>query len=130
MLLRVERAWIYNKTEEPKIVLKSEAEAYYADGWADSPAKFMTEGGLKGAEKIPIEMQVSAIDGVKEAMNGALNLKLMTKRELAEFSAKHCGLDFKDTKKIKHSDMLEQIEAAMGLDDDDNTDEITREGLL
>ena len=109
------RCWVYHKDLEPKIVNKSETEALYNDGWADSPAEFLD---LK-ANDILIENSTQAqqlgdsILGVAESLNGELNLDLMDKEELEEYAKKHLGVDIDRRKSAKNlvKEIREKLEA-------------------
>jgi hypothetical protein len=92
------RTYIYHATEEPKVVLSDEAEEYYEKGWADTPAKFKTAVEITGADlddKEQVEQAEKAVEGVKDSINGALNLDLMNVKQLKSYAQKHYGKKFK-----------------------------------
>ena len=85
------KCWIYHETAEPRIVESDEAEGYYADGWADTPASFIktTECGIDPSDEIGVQALGEAIEGVAEMANGALNLGVMKDKELKAYAMKH-----------------------------------------
>lgn len=114
------KRWIYHATKDPKVIDDSDFERMQAEGWADSPAEFMDLSlvGLDLAkiaagdqEEIAKAQQAKdAVEGVKDALNGQLNLKSMSKEEVKDYANKHLGLDF-DNKKTKNT-MVKEIKAA------------------
>lgn len=97
------KTWIYHATEEPKVIDQAEYESYKKDGWLDSPAPFLTyeQIGLD-SEKIKAEddhelvkatQAFAAVEGVKECLNGELNLDEMSKAELEEYARKHLDME-------------------------------------
>jgi hypothetical protein len=106
------RTWVYHATKEPMIVYSEEAQQYYDDGWADTPAAFFDlDKHLEaaGQERTPeVEMiYEDSFKGVAESLNAELNLELMEKKELVEYGNRHLGLklSFGQTKKK----MIERI---------------------
>ena len=98
------RTWVYHATEKPKIVLKSEADALFKEGWADTPAAFfdMEKHNLDPKDEEAVQVVGASIKGVKDALNGQLNLGKMSKKQLSAYSDKHVpwsGIDLTDTKK-------------------------------
>jgi hypothetical protein len=114
------KRWVYHATKSPKIVNDSEFERLQAEGWADSPAEFMdlTLVGLDLAkiaagdkqEIAKAQQAKDAVEGVKNALNGQLNLKQMSKAEVKDYAADHLGLDM-NNKKTKNT-MVKEIKAA------------------
>lgn len=106
------KMWIYHATKEPKIIDSEALETMQAQGWADSPAEFMdlTVVGLDLAkiaagdkEEIAKAQQAKdAIEGVKESLNGQLNLSQMSKSDAIEYAHDHLGLEI-DKKKTKNT---------------------------
>ena len=115
------KRWVYHKTKSPKIVNNSEFEQMQAEGWADSPAKFIKLESLgisqekidSGDEEEAAKAQqaLDAVEGVKESMNGALNLSKMSKQELEDYAKEHFGVDL--DRRLKPNKMIKQIEALM-----------------
>ena len=107
------KTWVYHKELDAKIVNQSEADSYYEAGWADSPAAFfdMAKAGFEG-NSTDEEVIGKAIEGVKNAANGALNLKEMTKKELVEYAEVHCGhlLDIKAKKAFLLKEVKKLVE--------------------
>ena len=115
------KRWVYHKTKSPKIVNNSEFEQMQAEGWADSPAKFLKLESLgisqekidSGNEEEAAKAQqaLDAVEGVKESMNGALNLNKMSKQQLEDYAKEHFGVDL--DRRLKPNKMVKQIEALM-----------------
>lgn len=103
------RTWIYHETEEPKIVDQSEAESYYDDGWADSPAKFIktTDFGVEPTDVIAVQGLGESIQGVADYVNGSLNIDLMDKDELEDYAEEHFSIDLDKRKSAKN--LQEQV---------------------
>jgi len=96
------KCWVYHETEEPKIVEADEAQAYYDDGWKDSPRLFVktTDFGVAADDQIAVQQLGEAIEGVAESLNGALNIGEMSKGELEEYAQDHFGKDIDKRKGI------------------------------
>ncbi len=109
------RTWIYHKTEEPRIVYEHQAQEYYDKGWADSPARFLKlkDHGIDPTDPIQVQQIGEAIEGVKDAVNGALNFEDMTKRELVTYAKKHFDVTLKQSDSkvslIKEIDTLFEV---------------------
>ena len=112
------RTWVYHKTEQPKIVYEEDAQIWYDQGWEDSPAKFldidkMADDLTPGEpEEAKVEARLAlknTIDGIDAALEGELNLEIMTKGQLVQYGNQHLGLrlSFGQTKKK----MIERIRA-------------------
>lgn len=95
------KCWVYHKTKEPMIIDADEAEDYYQNGWADSPAKFVkvTDFGIDPDNEADVQALGESIEGVKDMLNGSLNLEGMDKDELEEYAQKHFGVDLDKRKK-------------------------------
>ena len=115
------KRWVYHETKKPKIVNNSEFEQMQAQGWADSPAKFIKleslgisqekiDGGDE-EEAAKAQQALDAVEGVKESMNGALNLSKMSKQQLEDYAKEHFGVDL--DRRLKPNKMVKQIEALM-----------------
>ena len=115
------KTWIYHATKEPKIINQSEYETMSAHGWADSPARFLkletvgisqekiADGDLQEAAKA--QQALDAVEGVKDYMNGSLNLSKMTKEELETYAQYHFGVDL--DRRLKPNTMIKQIKELM-----------------
>jgi hypothetical protein len=115
------KRWIYSATKAPKVINDSEFEQYEAKGWADSPAKFLKledvgidqekikAGNVEEASKA--QQAFDAVEGVKESLNGALNLNKMNKNELEAYAKEHFGVDL--DKRKKPNVLIKQIRALM-----------------
>lgn len=103
--------WIYHETEEPKIVTDEQAEEFYKDGWANSPARFIKLKDI-GIDKDKIkagdvdeeqraQQAMDAVEGIKESLNGALNINKMNKNDLAEYAMEHYGVEIDKGKGVR-----------------------------
>lgn len=91
------KCWIYHVTEEPQIVDADEAQSYYDDGWADSPANFIktTDCGVDPDDEIGVQALGEAVEGVKDMANGALNLEEMKPKQLKAYAKTHFNKEIK-----------------------------------
>ena len=115
------KRWIYSETKDPRIINDSEFEKFEALGWADSPAKFLKLAvvGIDqekidsgDAEEAGKAQQVfDTVEGVKESLNGALNLNEMSKQELEDYAKEHFGVDL--DRRTKPDKMVLKIRALM-----------------
>lgn len=97
------KRWIYHATKEPKIINSKEFDGYEAMGWADTPAKFVSakDFGVDPDNEIMAQQLGDAIEGVKEALNGALNIDSMGKKDLERYARKHFDVELDRRKGIK-----------------------------
>lgn len=97
------KRWIYHAELEPKIINSEEFEAYEKEGWADTPAKFAKISDFGVDEKDPAAVQVlgESIEGVKNRLNGELNIDTMKKPELEEFAKEHFNVDLDRRRSVK-----------------------------
>ena len=111
------KCWIYHESETPKIVDAAQAEAFYAGGWADSPARFIKLESV-GVDKDKVDAGddeetakaqsvLDSVEGVKDSLNGALNLGDMDKNELEDYARDHHGVEL-DKRKSKKN-LIKQI---------------------
>lgn len=105
------RTWIYHETEEPKIVNTDEAQAFYDDGWKDSPRYFVktTDFNVEPDDAIKVQQLGETIEGVKDALNGALNLGEMTAKELLEYADVNYGKKLKGKTKALRVAEIEKL---------------------
>ena len=104
------RMWIYHAKKEPKIIDSDDLEEFEDDGWADSPAKFLdlkTFGVDKGDE-LGIQQIGDSVEGVKNSLNGALNLDQMDKFELDAYAKEHYEMDY-DLRKYRGEKGLKRL---------------------
>ena len=118
------KRWVYHKTKNPKVINNSEFERMEAEGWKDSPAEFMdlTLVGLDlakiaagdEAEIAKAQQAKDAVEGVKDSLNGALNLESMDKGELEEYAREHFSLELDKRKSLTNlvKEIREHIEAS------------------
>lgn len=104
------QCWVYHAENEPMIVDADKAQDYYDDGWKDSPASFIktTDFGIEPEDEIGVQQIGETIEGIKDQLNGALNLSEMSHKDLDAYALEHFGLEFK---KQTLSQKIEEIEA-------------------
>lgn len=85
------KRWVYHQTEEPKVILNSQFSDYEDDGWADSPAKFhkIETFGVDAEDPQAVQALGDSIKGVKDRINGELNIGKMDKEELYQHALEH-----------------------------------------
>lgn len=109
------KCWIYHEKNEPVIVDAEEAQSYYDHGWADTPAKFVktTDFGIDPKDEVAVQALGETIEGVKDQLNGALNLDEMNKQELMDYAEKHYSVKLEESRRIDHmrGDIKKLIEA-------------------
>ena len=98
------KRWIYHKTKKPKIIESNDFEMHKAQGWSDTPADFITisDFGVDGNDPSAVQVLGEAIQGVRDAANGALNLDTMTLKELREYGQDNFSLQPENFKSAKH----------------------------
>ena len=109
------KTWIYHETEEPRIIYEHQTKQYYDKGWADSPAKFvkLSKVDIDPDNEIMVQQFGESMEGVKNAVNAALNLDDMTKRELVNYAKEHfdTDLDKRDYKSV----LIKAVRGLIGL---------------
>ncbi len=101
--------WVYHENKEPIIINDDEADSYYKKGWHDSPAGFVkvTDFGVKVDDPEAVQILGESLMGVKDMLNGALNLKEMKPKELKQYGLDHFDMKLKGNK----SRLIVQLEA-------------------
>ena len=115
------KRWIYHETKDPRIIDDSEFEQFEALGWADTPAKFLKLETIgisqkkiddgDESEKAKAQQALDVVEGIKESLNGSLNLDSMNKDELETYAKEHFGVDL-DRRK-KPDTLVKEIRALM-----------------
>ena len=115
------KRWIYSETKEPRVINDSEFEKFEALGWADSPAKFLKLESIgisqkkiddgDESEKDKAQQALDVVEGIKESLNGSLNLDSMNKQELEDYAKEHFGVDL--DRRTKPDKMIKKIRALM-----------------
>ena len=97
------KMWVYHATKKPKVINSDEFEVLSRLGWTDSPAQFMklADFNIAPDDKAAIHQFGETIDGVKNAVNGALNIVTMSKKELQAYAKKFFAIDIDKQKTIK-----------------------------
>ena len=109
------KQWVYHKTKRPKVIESSSFEAHKALGWSDTPADFITisDFGVDGKDPSAVQVLGEAIQGVRDAANGALNINTMKKKDLEDYALKHFNIKpdtFKSVKSLR-AEIKELLEA-------------------
>lgn len=111
------KCWIYHETEAPKIVDMTDAQSFYDNEWADSPARFLklesvgidkakTDAGDE-QETRKAQSVLDSVQGITESLNGALNLDDMDKSELEDYAREHHSIEL--DKRRSKSNLVKQI---------------------
>ena len=102
-MVKIFKQWVYHKTKAPKIINSAEFESLEVQGWADSPAKFiqLKDFNVDPNNNAEVQQFGETIEGVKDVVNGALNIDIMSKKELEVFANKSFGVDIDRRKGIK-----------------------------
>ena len=97
------KQWIYHATKKPKVISSDEFEVLKQSGWADSPAQFvkLADFNIDPEDKSAVHQFGETIEGVKNAVNGALNIGKMGKDELVSYAKEFFAIDIDKTKTIK-----------------------------
>jgi len=81
------KTWVYHETEAPKVVDQKEAESYYKDGWADSPAKFVNlSEQVDMTNPTEVQMVGEVIQETVERANDALAVKKAKRKGLEKMA--------------------------------------------
>jgi hypothetical protein len=109
------RRWIYHATKKPQIILDSEFETFEALNWADTPAKFakIADFGVDENNEQMVNALGEAMEGVKNAANGALNIQTMTAKKLEKYALEHFAIDLDRRKAIKV--LRQEVSAMVGV---------------
>lgn len=107
--MNVYRRWIYHATEESKIINSNEFESYKKEGWADTPAAFVNikDAGIDPDNQEQVQQFGEAIEGVKDSLNGALNVDNMDKDGLEAYAREHYGVEL--DKRRSRKKLLKQV---------------------
>ena len=108
------KLWIYHATKNPKIITDDQFEAMQAEGWADSPARFvkLESLGIDKDDKIGAQTALDMIDGINESINQALSINSMGKQQLENYALKHFNVDIDRRKNIK--DLRKEVKKLAG----------------
>lgn len=118
-----ERAFVYKqgqadesgqKPVEAKMVYSEEVEKHLKEGWKDSPAAFfsMVDHNLNHGNEALVQAVGESIEGVKNMVNGSLNLDLMSPDELVEYADTNFGKSY--SKKIGKKKLISKIRTLIG----------------
>lgn len=108
------KQWIYHKTKSPKIIDSNDFETQKALGWSDTPADFITisDFGIDGNDPSQVQVLGEAIQGVKDAANGALNIDSMNKKELEDYAFDHFSVELDRRRSVKK--LREEVKNLVG----------------
>jgi hypothetical protein len=89
------KCWIYHETEDPKIVDAEEAESYYKEGWADSPAKWLNLSDCLDMEnETEVQIVGEVMQETADRANDLLNVKKAQRKDLLVMAERY-GVDAK-----------------------------------
>ena len=113
-MTKVFKQWVYHKTKEPKVINSNEFETMKALGWSDTPADFIviSDFGVDGNNPSQVQVLGEAIQGVRDAANGALNIDSMKKKELEDYALDHFSIELDRRRSIKK--LREEVKKLMG----------------
>jgi len=108
------KQWIYHKTKAPKVIDSSNFEDQKVLGWSDTPADFITisDFGIDGNNASQVQVLGEAIQGVRDAANGALNIDNMKKKELEDYAMEHFNVELDRRRSIKK--LREEVKQLVG----------------
>ena len=103
IVAKVFKKWIYHAELEPIIINSDDLNSYLNDGWSTTPATFAKIKDFGVDEKNPEAVQKlgEAIEGVKDRLNGELNIGNMTTDELKEYALIHFEADLSKHKTVR-----------------------------
>ncbi len=91
------RTWIYHKTKSPKIILVNDP---IPKGWSITPICKTTDFDIDPDDVIGVQNLGQTIEGIKDCLNGVLNLKEMKVGQLKAFAQKHFGTSIRGRKPV------------------------------
>lgn len=102
-MAKIFKRWIYHKTKSPKIINSDDFETLKALGWSDTPADFIlvADFGIDGDNPSQVQVLGEAIQGVRDAANGALNIGSMNKKELEDYASEHFNVELDRRRSVK-----------------------------
>ena len=108
------KQWIYHKTKAPKVIDSGDFDDNKLLGWSDTPADFITisDFGIDGNDASQVQVLGEAIQGVKDAANGALNIDVMKKKELIDYAFDHFNVDLDNRRSVKK--LREEVKVLVG----------------
>lgn len=109
------KQWVYHKTKSPKIINSDEFEGHKILGWSDTPADFITisDFGIDGNDASQVQVLGEAIQGVRDAANGALNIDSMKKKDLEDYAFTHFNVELDRRRSIKK--LREEVKLLVGV---------------
>jgi TRAP-type C4-dicarboxylate transport system substrate-binding protein len=107
------KQWIYHATEEPKVIDSDDFPKHESDGWKDSPATFtkIEVFGVDPEDTTKVHALGEAIEGVKERLNGELNIDIMTRSQCREYAKEHFNIDLNSKASI--ADLREEVRSLL-----------------
>jgi len=106
---KIYRKWIYHPEQDPKIINSNEYDSFTKEGWKESPASFtkIESFGIDPEDTNKVHTLGEAIEGVKDRINGELNLDIMTKNQLEAYARDHFNVELDRRKRVL--DLREQV---------------------
>ena len=85
------RQYLYKEGCEPIIVDGRAKKSKLNEGWYESPVSFIktTDFNCDPDDKIKVQQLCESIEGIKDCLNGMLNLSKMKLSELRDFAYRH-----------------------------------------
>lgn len=95
--------WAFHQVEQPLVIFKAASETMLADGWKNSPAEcegFLDKMPIDAKNPIKIQIVGETVAEEVDRINGALNIHLMTAKQLKEYSLRHHDAKLSNRKKV------------------------------
>lgn len=101
------RQYLYKDGQDPIIVDGRTKQSKIKEGWSESPIEFIktTDFDCDPNDKLKVQQLCESIEGVKDCLNGLLNLSKMKLSELRDFSYKHYDESLIDIRTKKNAIM-------------------------
>lgn len=114
---RYSQTCVYHKTEPPKIVNQQDAQTWYDQGWADTPAAFfdMKKQCFNPDSQIEGQAVGEAITNEPNEPNDKLNVEKMTKKELIIYAKKNFDVTLHEYSYRKA--LIKEVKALIKLQD-------------
>ena len=89
------KLWIYHPSLKAKVIMSEQTQTYLDNGWAESPAEFakIADFGADATNKEQVQALGETIQGVKDRLNGQLNISTMNKKQLESYAREHFSVE-------------------------------------
>lgn len=114
-MAKILKQWIYHKTKKPKIIDSDVFMVHKELGWSDTPADFVviSDFGIDGNSATQVQVLGEAIQGVRDAANGALNIDVMSKKDLEGYSRLNFDIKLDGRRSVKK--LREEVKELVGV---------------